>query len=145
MRDVYRNMSPVFFRRKKDDLEIMDQYGNLLGTYLPIYGPIQSALLCVSPNKGNSEVQGFGVNLDYSKTMTTADPDCEIDENTVLWIDGADTEDAWNYEVKAVSKWDNSSQYAIKKVEVSDYQDYEKTLEEQLALHKQFGGDDAED
>lgn len=145
MRALYSNLSPVFFRCKEYDLEIMDQYGNLLGTYLPVYGAVQSAMLCVSPNKGNSEVQGFGIDLDYSRTMTSADPNCAIDENTVLWIDGADTDGAWNYEVKAVAKWKNSSNYAIQKVEVSAYQDYEKTLEEQLALHKQYGGDDAED
>lgn len=51
--------------------------------------------------------------------MTTADPYCEIDENSILWVDGADTSGPHNYIVKEKSVWKNSAQYAIKQVDVS--------------------------
>lgn len=66
---------------------------------------------------------------DYDRTMTTADPKCPIDENAVLWVDGADTEGPWNYIVKEVGRWKNSTQYAIKKVTVSQYKAQQDEIE----------------
>ena len=89
-------------------------------------------MLCVSPNKGNSEVEQFGSLEDYDRTATTADPNCPIDENSVLWVDGADATEAYNYKVKKVARWKNSTQYAIKQVKVSEYE-AEKSLFDQKA------------
>lgn len=50
--------------------------------------------------------------------MTTADTTCPIDENTVLWLDGASTDEAHNYIVKKRAPWKNSVAYAVKKVTV---------------------------
>ena len=80
--------------------------------YMPIYGDFQSAMLCVSPNKGSSEVEQFGSLADYDRTMTTADINCQIDENAVLWINGADTNGPWNAIVRLKATWKNSVQYA---------------------------------
>lgn len=99
--------------------EILDEYGNNTGLFQPKYSELMSAMLTVSPNKGNSEVEQFGSLEDYDRTITTADPKCPITENSILWVDGADTEEPHNYIVKLVARWKNSTQYAIKKVEVS--------------------------
>ena len=82
---------------------------------------LQSAMLCVSPNKGDSESEQFGTLTDYDRTMTTADTACPIDENTVLWLDGVDTAGPWNYVVKKVAPWKNSVQYAISRVTVKTH------------------------
>lgn len=87
-------------------------------------------MLCVSPNKGNSEVEQFGSLEDYDRTATTADTTCEIDEDSVLWVDGADTDGPYNYIVKRRAPWKNSVQYAIKQVEVSEYEAEQKLFEE---------------
>ena len=55
---------------------------------------------------------------DYDRTMTTTDTACPIDENTVLWLDGASTDEAHNYIVKKRAPWKNSVAYAVKKVTV---------------------------
>lgn len=122
MRSLRRNQQPVFYKRYEGQQEIVDQYGNATGSYVPGYGPLQSAMLCVSPNKGNSEVQQFGSLEDYDRTMTTSDVSLGIDEDSVLWVDGADTDGPYNYIVTRVAPWKNSIQYAIKRVEVSDYE-----------------------
>lgn len=122
MRSLLRNQQPVFFKLLEGEEEIIDQYGNPTGSRLPIYSDLKSAMLCVSPNKGSSEVEQFGSYEDYDRTATTADPKCPINEDAVLWVDGADTEGPWNYIVKEVGRWKNSTQYAIKKVTVSQYQ-----------------------
>lgn len=90
-------------------------------------------MLCVSPNKGSSEVEQFGSMEDYDRTATTADPKCPIDENAVLWVDGADTDGPWNYIVKEVGRWKNSTQYAIKKVTVSQYEAQQAEIEQAKA------------
>src|SRR5699024_10735965 len=83
---------------------------------------LKSAMLCVSPNKGSSEVEQFGSLEDYDRTMTTADADCESDEAAVLWVDGADTDGPYTHVVKKKAIWKNSAQYAIKSVDVSEYE-----------------------
>ena len=118
MRSLRINQQPVFYKLYEGEEEITDQYGNYIGTK-PIYGSLKSAMLCVSPNKGVSETEQFGSFEDYDRTMTTADTTCEIDENAVLWVDGADTDDSWNYIVKLRAPWKNSISYAIQRVDVT--------------------------
>lgn len=129
VRSLIRNQQPVFYKLYEGKKEIIDQYGNVTGNFEPIYSDLKSAMLCVSPNKGSSEVEQFGSTEDYDRTMTTADPHCPIDENAVLWVDGADTEEPWNYIVKEVGRWKNSTQYAIKKVTVSQHDAERKRIE----------------
>lgn len=129
MRSLRINQQPVFFRLFEGEEEIIDEYGNPTGSFIPKYGALKSAMLCVSPNKGSSEVNQFGSAEDYDRTMTTADAKCLIDENAVLWVDGADTDEPWNYIVKLVARWKNSAQYAIKQVTVSQYQAQQAEIE----------------
>lgn len=122
MRDLRINQQPVFYRLYEGEEELIDEWGNSTGEYAPKYGALKSAMLCVSPNKGTSETEQFGSTEQYDRTVTTADTSLQIDENTILWVDGADTSGPWNYEVKAVARWKNSLQLAIAKVDVRVYE-----------------------
>lgn len=122
MRSLRINQQPVFYKLYEGEKEIIDMYGNPTGSYIPVYSDLKSAMLCVSPNKGSSEVEQFGSLEDYDRTLTTADTNCQIDEDAVLWIDGADTDGPWNAIVKLKAPWKNSIQYAIKTVTVSQYE-----------------------
>ena len=128
MRSLLRNQQPVFFRLYEGEEEIVDQYGNATGTRVPVYGDLMSAMLCVSPNKGKAESEQFGTLLSYDRTMTTADTRVKIDENAVLWVDNADTSGPWNYVVTKRAPWKNSIQFAISKVAVSAYNEYQAAL-----------------
>lgn len=138
MRSLLRNQQPVFYKLYEGQEEIVDEYGNATGSYIPIYSELKSAMLCVSPNKGSSEVEQFGSLEDYDRTMTTADTTCDINEDAVLWVDGADTEGPYNYIVKLVAPWKNSISFAIKQVEVSEYEAEQKLFAEakQYANHQ---------
>lgn len=133
MRDLKRNQQPVFYKLYEGQEEIVDEYGNPLGSYIPKYGPLKSAMLCVSPNKGGSEYNLFGTLLDYDRTATTSDTSTDIDENTVLWIDGADENGPWNAEVERKAPWKNSVSFAIKNVSVSLYEEMQKQIEKAKA------------
>lgn len=132
MRSLLRNQQPVFYKLYEGEKEI-EIDGMPTGSFVPSYSGLKSVMLCVSPNKGSSEVEQFGSTEDYDRTMTTADPKCPIDENAVLWVDGADTEGPWNYIVKEVGRWKNSTQYAIKRVTVSQYQAQQSEIEQAKA------------
>lgn len=119
MRSLLRNQQPVFFKLLQGQEEIVDEYGNPTGSPVPVYGELQSAHLCVSPSRGSTSDDTFGTTLDYDRAMTTADTDCPIDENTVLWLDGADTTKPHNYIVKKRAPWKSSVAYAVKRVTVS--------------------------
>jgi len=119
MRSLLRNQQPVFFRNYEGEEEIIDEHGNLTGSFVSKYSELKSAMLTVSPNKGNSEVEMFGSLEDYDRTANTADTSVEIDENSILWVDNADTNGPHNYIVKRRAPWKNSVSFAIKKVEVS--------------------------
>ena len=120
MRNFYQNLSAVYFRLYVGQEEMVDEYGNATGSFSPKYGPLQSARLCVSPNKGSSETEMFGSLEDYDRTMTTADTSCLIDENSIIWLDGKSTDGPHNYIVKKRAPWKNSVAYAIKRVSVSE-------------------------
>lgn len=128
MRDLKRNTQRVYFKLYLGDQEIIDQYGNATGSYVPVYSDLMEADLVVSPNKGAAETEQFGSLLDYDRTITTANTSVLIDENSVLWVDGADTEGPWNYEVKKRAPWKNSIQFAISQVTVSAYEEYQALL-----------------
>lgn len=134
MRSLLRNQQPVFYKLYEGQEEIIDEYGNPTGSYIPIYSALKSAMLCVSPNKGNSEVEQFGSLEDYDRTATTADTACQIDEDSVLWVDGADTDGPYNYIVKRKAPWKNSIQYAIKKVSVSEYEAEQKLFDRKAEI-----------
>ena len=118
-RNLQINTQPVFFKLFEGQQEIVDEYGNSTGIYAPQYSELMATRLVVSPNKGTSESDQFGSFADYDRTATTADTRCLIDEDTILWVDGADTDGPHNYIVKKVARWKNSIQFAIAEVKVS--------------------------
>lgn len=119
MRNLLRNTQPVFYKLFEGEEEVLDQYGNSTGSSVPVYSELKCAMLSVSPNKGSTEVEQFGTLLNYDRTMTTADTRVPIDENAVLWLDGADTNGPWNYVVTKRAPWKNSIQFAVSRVNVS--------------------------
>lgn len=115
-----RNTFKVYFRQYLGQADILDEYGQKTGSFAPQYGKLVKIRLSVSPNKGSAEAEMFGTMEDYDRTATTADTKCPINENSILWLDGADPNGAHNYIVKKVAPWKNSISYALKKVDLTD-------------------------
>lgn len=119
MQNLARNMSTVWYQVYTGQTEILDADGNKTGSFQDTYGPLQSASLMVSPNKGDATLELFGTLLDYDRTMATADTTLPIDEQTILWLDGADTSGPYTHYVKQRAPWKNSLVFAVKQVEVT--------------------------
>ena len=120
MQTLQRNAFTVWYQVYQGQQEIVDANGYPTGSFADTYGPLQSAQLVVSPNKGDATLELFGTLLDYDRVMSTADTTCPIDEQTILWLDGASTAGPYTHYVKQRAPWKNSLAFAVKQVEVSN-------------------------
>lgn len=79
----------------------------------------------VSAATGEAQAEMFGNSQDYDRVIVTDELNCQIDENSVLWIDkepeydGDGLPTAWDYIVKRVARPLDSVLIAVKKVDVS--------------------------
>ena len=124
MRDLKRNQSLIYYKLLVGKEEIVDDDGNATGDFNLIYGDLKSINISVSASKGTTEADAFGTDLTYDKTLSTADLGCELDENSILWLDGADptselNPDPYNYIVKKKAVSLNQVLIAIQEVDVS--------------------------
>lgn len=127
MRSLIRNKQKIYYALLTNLKEIRDEYGNLTGEYEPIYTTPIEYHINVSAARGTADVDQFGINTIYSKTLVTNDLNCPICETTHLWIDKAPTVTQnnvevvtpHNYVVTSVAKSLNSVTYAIKEVSVT--------------------------
>lgn len=117
MKCLKRNKRPFYFAsylRK-------EKYGH---TYRPIYGDAVKLMGNISASKGTAETEQFGINLDYDKVIVLDDPECPIEETSILFIDIEPTRNdegdyIYDYVVKKVALSLNSVSIAIKRVDVS--------------------------
>ena len=123
MRSLIRNKQKIYYSLYLDKKPIYDEYGNLTGEYELTYGDIKPFDINVSAAQGTSDVEQFGIDLNYSKTMVTNDLTCPINEAARLWIDKeaivGGEETPHNYVVLKVARSINSITYAIKEVSVT--------------------------
>lgn len=119
MQNLVRNTFEVWYQTYEGESEEIDEYGNKTGSFSPVYGPLQSARMVVSPNRGDASLEMFGTLLDYDRTISTADTTCPINEQTILWLDGAPITGPYTHYVKQRAPWKNSLVFAVKQVEVT--------------------------
>lgn len=119
MRNLKRNQRTIHYRNYETCEDEYDEYGNLTGSPIKRFGEIKECNISVSGNKGSADNQMFGINLNYDRTMSTADMNCDIDEFTELWVSNS-TDKPHDYEVVKRSETLNQIVFAIKKVSVSE-------------------------
>ena len=148
MRTLSRNKQAVYYALYGSTEDVVDDYGNEIIGSETTYSNVNLLMANVSPAKGDAELQQFGINEDYTRTVVT-DKKLPIDEATVMWVglgrldvyDSADiytdgdtvikdgqivrfkngrfVEVPYNHKVVKVAKSINSTTYAIKEVNVS--------------------------
>lgn len=118
MRTAQRNGTKIYYAVCLGKLPILDEYGNDTGETTLAYSEIKPFYLSVSAARGTADVEQFGINLNYNKTMVTTDMSCPIDEETRLWV-GRPITESHNYVVVSVARSINSITYAIREVTVT--------------------------
>jgi len=123
MRTVQRNGTKIYYSLYTSKTEIIDEYGNKTGEYQVNYADPVAYYINVSAARGTADVEQFGINENYTKTMVTHDMVCPISETSRLWIGKEAVVDnvlqPHNYVVVSVAKSINSITYAIKEVSVT--------------------------
>lgn len=120
MLNLSRNTSVVFYKLFTGSVDVVDEMGYITGDKQPKYSPMRSTRLNILPNRGNAQLDAFGVIRDYDRIAVTSDTKCPINESSILWVDGADTTKTHNCVVVGRAPWKNSIAYALRMVEVSD-------------------------
>lgn len=117
MRSLKRNQQKIYYKTlvKTSDT---DKFGNEKF----VKSELKEIYISLSGNKGDATNQFFGTSLDYDRTMSISRTDCEIDENTVLWIDKK-SEESYDYKVIKKSVTLNETVFAIKRVNVNEPKD----------------------
>ena len=127
MRSLVRNKQKIYYSLQTGEKAIRDEHGNITGEYELSYATPVEYHINVSAARGTAELDEFGINLNYTKTMMTNDLSCPITETSRLWINreptitqgNTETAVPHNYEVVAVARSINSITYAIREVSVT--------------------------
>lgn len=112
------NMQTIHYALYKGKKPVTDEYGNRTGESKAEYTKPQKLKINVSATRGTADVEQFGTYTEYSKTLSTCDMACPLNENSILWI-GVSPNNPHNYCVSAVAKSLNRITYAIKEVNIS--------------------------
>lgn len=102
----------------------LDANGYRTLEYEKHYSDPQELWISVSASKGAAYASPLGINLDYSKTLSTHDMTCPLTEESVLWIEREPTDCEGNpvphnYIVTTVAKSLNNIVYGVKEVKVT--------------------------
>ena len=126
MKALYRNNQTFWYANIIDKLPIIDENtGYETGeTYIGYTAPVK-ADANISAARGTADLDAFGINANYSKTIVTDNLTLPIDKSTILWINKEPDENGeagdikHDYVVVAVARSLNSLTIAIKEVSVS--------------------------
>lgn len=118
MRNLNRNKRLMYYALQVDEAIDLDEYGNETGETTPIYGESVAAKYNISAATGAEAVQAFGSFTEYSRTICVSDPNCPIDENSIVWF-GVEPPQPHNYIVVRKADSKNGILYALREVAVT--------------------------
>lgn len=124
MQTLERNKQTFHYSLCLGQTDVVDANGFLTGEHKVTYAPPVEMRANISASRGTVDLDQFGLNAAYSKTITIAGK-TPITIGTILWIGFGNWVQAdWettphNYVVTAVAESLNSTTIAIKEVNVS--------------------------
>jgi len=118
MRELERNKQRIYYALYTGMEDAVDSDGYKTGEKTKSYSDPVSLRINVSPARGNANREMIGIDCQYSRTLTTADLDCPIQEDSILWI-GVPTTEPHNYVVVRKANSLNDIVYAIREVTLS--------------------------
>lgn len=123
MQSLSQNKQKFYYALYVSDTDAYDADGLKNGEKDITYTEPTVCYANISAARGTADIEQFGINDDYERTIATSDLTLGIGEDSILWI-GIEPYDEdgnavpHNYKVVRVAKSINSVTYAIKKVSV---------------------------
>ena len=122
MRCLDRNKKGFYYCLYIGETKAVDEDGNYTGEEISSYEAPVLLQGNVSAARGTADIEQFGTNLSYDKTITLEGTDYPIDERTVLFVDSEPGKDGalgnppYDYKVAEIAKSLNQTVIAISKV-----------------------------
>ena len=118
MRNLNRNRRWIYYANRTGETADIDEYGNETGESTPTYSEAVGFWCNISATRGEEAVEAFGSFTDYVRTISVADNDCPIDEDTIIWF-GTQPPEPHNYIVVRKADSKNGILYALREVTVT--------------------------
>lgn len=127
MRNLIKNSKNFYVLNYLGQVEVKDDDGYLTGETTIAYSKPIQAKANISSAKGSSQVEMFGTQINYDKTIvmsTKLFDELGIDENSVLFVDIEPTFDddenpLYDYRIERIAKAINEVAIAITKVKAN--------------------------
>ncbi len=123
MRELEINKQTIYYALYQGYTDAIDANGYKTGEKTKTYSEPVSIRLNVSPASGNANREVFGIDCVYSKTLTTADLACPIQEDSILWVgitpESDGLQNPYNYYVVRKAQSLHDIVYAIREVTMS--------------------------
>lgn len=122
MRCLDRNKREFYYCLYIGETRAVDEDGNYTGETISAYEDPVMVRGNVSAARGTADIEQFGTNLSYDKTITLDGTDYPIDERTVLFVDSVPGESGalgnppYDYKVAEIAISLNQTVIAISKV-----------------------------
>ena len=118
MRCQRRNEQTIYYALYEGFVPFVNSKGIDTGEKTQVYTAPISMQASVSAAKGSADVEMFGIDTPYTKTVVTCDLECPIREDSVLWIGADPVTEPYNYVVVRIARSLNSITYAVREVDV---------------------------
>lgn len=124
MKCLERNQKKFYACQFQGETDLLDANGDYTGEKTVSYSEPLALKGNISPATGRTSTEQFGNELQYDKVIVLDDPNCPVNESSVLFVDKApsfdtDHQPLYDYIVKKIARSLNSVSIAISKVEVS--------------------------
>lgn len=120
MRSLMRNRRAINYKNYLRTEYQEDASGRKTGQKIVVYSDVKTVYGTVSAPTGSTNLQMFGTDENYDKTIVLDKTDIDIAENSVVWLDKPYVEgEAHDYTVRRIVKNRNFMFIGCKKVNVA--------------------------
>lgn len=87
MRNLKKNQQKLYYSMYVGRVPVLDSEGYETGDYETGYTAPISFSANISAGRGDAQNEVFGKELDFSRTISTTDMTCPINEHSLIWIE----------------------------------------------------------
>lgn len=87
MRNLRKNARKLWYATYEDKQEILDENGDFTGEYKNGYSAPVKFSASLSAGRGEAGNSAFGVDVDFTRTISTVDTTLPIKETSLIWYE----------------------------------------------------------